>query len=228
MRWPAVVVILTAGSAHADPRDVFGLPTRPVEPPLDCGDGRAFGCARATDPLDDRAPFALTSWLPAAYLQSLPVADATHDAVAHYATGAARDDAGVLFAGATGLENRWTIDGAPADNVRFGSVDTRVPLAFLRGVFTMAGGFTARDRASTGGTVDAELIEGGPTHVVDVRAWASLTGDYRRRAIAANTFQLRRLYGDAGPDGTVSIVASGPLPSIARSSFNRSRPTPTA
>ncbi|HET9987593.1 MAG TPA: hypothetical protein VFQ65_03720, partial [Kofleriaceae bacterium] len=124
-----------AGELHADPRDAFGFPTKPVEKPLDCSDGTDFGCARATDPMADQVPFALTTWLPAAYLLALPTADSTHDQVAGYALGASRDEAGPAFAGATGLENRWTIEGAPADSVRTGAADTKVPLTFLDGIF---------------------------------------------------------------------------------------------
>jgi len=90
------------------------------------------------------------TWLPTTYVLRLPVGDARHDDVADFAMGASRDDVGVTFGGATGLENTWTIDGAPIENLATGNVDTRIPLAFTRGLWVTAGGFAARDRAGLG------------------------------------------------------------------------------
>jgi len=209
-----LVATLATVARADDPRDAFGFKKRPPKPgsePLDCSDGRSFGCTGASDPLDETAsPYALSSWLSSSYLLSLPVADATHDAVAHYALGASRDDAGVSFAGATGLENRWTIEGAPADGLRTGAADTRLPLMFLDGMVVSAGGFTARDRASTGGTIDARLRSGTKTHDVDVRAWAGYTSEARQRRILPATYFVRRGELDQGPEATVTAVATGP------------------
>ena len=145
-------------------RDVFGLPRTAAAP--SCGDGLVFGCAVATDALDPATPYALSTWLSRDYLRRLPVADATQDLVASYALGAFRDEAGVVIGGASGLENRWTIDGAPADNLRTGAADTLVPIQFLDGIWVSAGGFSARDRATTGGTIDARLRRGTEHHEV--------------------------------------------------------------
>ena len=155
MRRLALVIVGFASVAHADdPRDVFGLKPKKHEAPLDCRDGREFGCAEATDPLVDDVPYALRTWFPSSYLLSLPTADATQVDVAGYAIGAGPDTS---FAGATVLENRWTIEGAPAENVRTGAPDTQVPLVFMDGMLVEAAGFAARDRVSTGGTIDVEL-----------------------------------------------------------------------
>jgi hypothetical protein len=198
-----------------DPRDVFGLGKKHTdEVPLDCSDGLAFGCALPTDPLADGVPYALRTWLPTSYLLQLPVADATHDSVAHYALGAGRDEAGPFFGGANGLENRWTIDGAPADNARLGGVDTRVPLVFLDGIFVTAGGFAARDRTSTGGTIDARLRRGTAHHELEIRAYASWTAPGRHRPILPGTYSIRRGVVDSGPDASASLVATGPLGSM--------------
>ena len=196
-----------------DPRDVFGLDRRPTaEPPLDCSDGTAFSCIAPSDPLDDTAsPYTLTTWLSANYLLRLPVASATHDAVAHYALGAGRDDAGPSFAGANGLENRWLVEGAPADDLRDGAADTALPLAFLTGIRVTAGGFTARDRASTGGVIDTELRTGTVDHEIDARVWAGWTATARQRAIAPASYFVRRGMLDVGPDASASLVATGPL-----------------
>ncbi len=193
-------------------RDTFGLKPKPQAEAPDCSDGTAFPCLGPTDPLDERAsPFSLTQWLSADYLLKLPVASATHDAVAHYALGANRDEAGPSFGGATGLENRWLVEGAPADGLRTGVADTSIPLTFLDGMWVTAGGFTARDRASTGGIIDAELVRGTKTHEVDAYAWVGITAESRKIAIPRNSYYVRRGKLDLGPDASASVVATGPL-----------------
>lgn len=199
----------------SDLRDQFGLaPPAPQAAPSDCGDGRAFGCATATDPLDDATPYALSTWLPVRTLLRLPVGDATHDAVASYALGASRDGAGAAFGGATGLDNRWTIDGAPADNVRTGAADTRVPLAFLDGIWVTAGGFSARDRASVGGAIDARLVRGTAKHELAADAWLSIARAASARPLAPGSYAVRALFLDPGPELTAQLVATGPLAAL--------------
>ncbi|HEY0476263.1 MAG TPA: TonB-dependent receptor [Kofleriaceae bacterium] len=214
--WSALIAALLVGRiggiARADdPRDTFGLSRLPPAPAVSCSDGLALDCAVATDPLDEATPYALSTWLPGSYLRRLPVGDATHDAVAGYALGAGRDEAGVVIGGATGLENRWTIDGAPADSIRTGAADTRVPLSFLDGLSISAGGFSARDRASTGGTIDARLRRGTAHHEVSADAWIELTRAGTPRPSADGSFTVRKLTSNPGPSTTASLVATGPL-----------------
>lgn len=205
-----------APPAPADPRDVFGLGKKPVAPPPTCDDGRTFGCATAQDPFDEVSPFSLRSWLSADYLLRLPVADARHDAAAAFALGAHRDDAGLSFIGATSLENLWTIEGAPAESLRTGNVETRIPLTFLDSLLILAGGYSARDRASTGGTIDARLRRGGRRHELDAHAWLTLySAADRTRPIARSTYQLRRISFTPDSEVTASVVGTGPLPRIA-------------
>jgi len=191
---------------------VFGLSRQPPPSALaSCGDGLAFNCARATDPLDDATPYGLSTWLPASYLLRLPVAGATHDRVASYALGASSDGAGPAFGGATGVENRWTIDGAPADQLRTGAADTRIPLTFLDGLFVSAGGVSARDRASTGGTIDARLRRGTANHEVSADAWTQLTLAPRDPPTAIGSYAVRQLSQGSRPEATASLVATGPI-----------------
>ena len=205
------LLLLASATAHADPRDAFGF-HKPAAATTDCSDGTAFGCVGATDPLDDHAsPYTLSTWLAAPYLLSLPVANATHDQLAHYALGASEDGAGVSIAGANGLENRWLVDGAPADGIHTGAADTRLPLAFTSGMLVIAGGFTARDRASTGGIIDAQLRRGTPDHRLDARVFAGWTAEARQRAIAPQSYYVRRGSVDVGPEASASLVGTGPL-----------------
>lgn len=224
----AVFALLTlpwlwARAARADdPHDLFGVGKggkagkggKPAAPPLaDCdrAEPHTFGCVTSAEPLDDASPYGLVTWLPGVYLRRLPVANASHADVAGYGLGAGPVDVGPTFGGATGLENRWTIEGAPADSMRSGGVDTRVPLTFLEGITVTAGGFTARDRTSTGGTIDAQLVRGGRTHTLDATVWMGLTAASRRRPFANNTYFVRRLTADRGPELGASVVAAGPL-----------------
>jgi hypothetical protein len=210
----ALLVATTPSVAHADIRDTFGFTKAPqAQQAINCEDGLDFGCAGATDAMaDDAAPQAIATWLPAAYLLSLPTANATHDQVASYVTGVGRDDAGLSIAGGNGLENRWTVEGAPADNIRTGGADTKLPLTFLDGILVQVGGFAARDRTSTGGTIDARLKTGGDKLDVEVNAWGGWSGEARHLPEIANTYQVRTGTLDPGPSATASIVASGPLP----------------
>ncbi|HZJ68193.1 MAG TPA: hypothetical protein VFD36_32050, partial [Kofleriaceae bacterium] len=212
---PARPAPTSAPASSSDLRDEFGLgKPAPQAASAECGDGLSSGCAVATDPLDDATPYALSTWLPARALLRLPVGDATHEAVAPYALGASRDGAGALFGGATGLDNRWTIDGAPADSVRTGGVDTRVPLAFLDGVSIAAGGFSARDRASVGGTIDARLVRGTPHHELAADAWLSIARAASPRPPAPGSYAVRALSLDPGPQLTAQVVGTGPLAAL--------------
>ena len=210
-------VTLVAATAHADdPRDLFGLGKKQKKSAekASCADAKTLGCAFATDRFDPVSPYAVRTWLPSTYVLKLPVADARADAVAHYAVGASRDEAGPAFGGATGLENRWTIEGAPADNLRTGGFETRVPLTFTSGLLVTAGGFAARDRNGLGGTIDVQLRRGTPAHELEAHVWAGATGTPTRRPIPLTSYQLRRLFVSSGPDASASVVATGPLPKL--------------
>lgn len=215
-------------TAALDRRELFGLSERqPVE--TDCaeepslvyvlgaaarhapGDARHDHCALSQDAFDDRSPLALDTWLFADQLLRLPVADATHDSQVAFTLGAGRDDGGPFFAGASSLENRWTIEGAPADSIRLSSAETRVPLPFLAGLRVTSGGFSARDRASSGGLIDAELLRGGARHVLAAYGWAGGQGYRRDRPVLAGTFTLMRGRLVDPRFASATVVASGPL-----------------
>jgi len=223
VRRVAIALLTIGGLARPgradDVRDVFGFKPKVAEP-VDCEDSHTFGCASSTDPFEP-SPFALRTWLPSTYLLRLPVGDSRHDDVAHFATGASRDDAGPTFGGATGLENTWTVEGAPTESLRTGNSETRVPLPFTTGMLVTAGGFSARDRAGLGGSVDVELVRGGTRHVVEAYAWTGLSTDARERPIPAQTYQLRRLGFTLGPELSTVVVAHGPLGSIGKLASGR-------
>lgn len=216
MRWVLAGLLLSAGTAYADdPRDTFGLKPVHKATAVDCSAGEQFGCVTASDPFADVSPYGLTTYLSSSYLRSLPVADATHDQIADFVLGASSDDAGPSFAGATGLENRWTIQGAPSDGLRTGGSDSSVPLVFLDGIRITTGGFTAHDRASTGATIDAHFLRGGTHHVVESYAWFGYTVDPPRRPQLPNNFDPAVATLTNGPALTAAVVASGPVGRIS-------------
>jgi hypothetical protein len=205
---PRDVFGLPTAKPPKDPRDVFGLgPKPPTEQTCD-GD---IGCAFPDDPLDPLTPYALATELSGTYLRKLPTADADHTSVAGWGQGGGPTIGGPTYGGATGLENRWMIEGAPTDDVATGSAGTRVPLTFLDHVRLVAGGFSARDRASTGGTIDAELLRGTPTHQLDAYVWAGLAAPAADAKVPNDSFYVRRLRLDTPETTSLSIVARGPI-----------------
>ena len=214
-----LAALLAGHDARAeDPHDLFGIGNKKPKPVPDaeaCKEPHAFGCPFVADPFEPAPPFALSTWLPASYLRRLPVADATHDALAGFALGALRDDVGLSFGGATGLENVWSLHGAPIQSLRTGGAESRIPLSFLEGLTVTAGGFSARDHASTGGTIDAVLRRGTTTHELDATVWGGYTAESRRRPFARGSYFVRRITADAGPDISASVVGTGPITTLA-------------
>jgi hypothetical protein len=197
----------------ADPRELFGLPAR-SKPAFGCAtrDQRSDAeCALSQDPLEQRSPLAITTWLDGTRLARLPVADATHDSQAAAVLGVGSDDGGVVIGGASSLENRWTVEGAPVDSVRSSGAETRIPLPFLAGVRVSTGGFSARDRSSSGGVIDAELLRGGTTHIIKSYTWAGLQTERRDRPVLPGTYSALRGRVVDPQTATVAVVASGPV-----------------
>jgi hypothetical protein len=225
---PPAAPAAASAARRDDPRALFGLkPRRPQE--AGCGEAEApppstesllaarrrDECALEPDPLAERSPLSLGTWLDGPTLARLPVADALHDGQAAFALGVGRDDGGVFIAGASSLENRWTVEGAPVDSLRSGGAETRVPLAFLAGLRVTTGGFSARDRASSGGVIDAELVRGGDEHQLTARAWAGVQARRRERPVLPGTFNVIRGRLVDPKFTTATVVGSGPLPGLA-------------
>jgi hypothetical protein len=74
-----------------------------------------------------------------------------------------------------------------------------------------AGGFTARDRTSTGGTIDARLKRGTDKHEIEAYVWTTWDAHSRQKAIAPDTYQVRHGYVDPRESASAAIVATGPL-----------------
>ncbi len=193
-----------------DPRDSFGLGHHDTDAAT-CATARALPCPFPTD----AAPAAVITRLTRARLDRVPLADADLDTAAGLATGCGRDDSGVFYGGATGLENRWTLDGAPVDSPRTGALDSRVPLAFVDHLTIATAGLSARDRASTGAVIDAALIRGGTTHRARASLWLGATAPARIPAIAPGELRLFEARFAAPRALSAAATIDGPLPSVA-------------
>ncbi|MBP9204876.1 MAG: TonB-dependent receptor [Kofleriaceae bacterium] len=215
----ALTLALAAPPAAADDalgqrRELFGLdPPAPPAVVVDCADGEAAPCVRATDPIDDDAAPALRTRLRPDERWALPGVDASIDGLAGLALGLGRDDAGVTAGGATGLDNRWTIGGAPIEHVRTGGLELRVPLLFVRQLDVRAGGATAADRIGFGAAVDVGLLDGADARTDQVRAvgWIGLGAARPRPAPLPGTYQVATGTFDPARASQVAISARGPL-----------------
>lgn len=198
-----------AAAPAGDPRDVFGL-GRHDRDLATCATARALPCPWAPDD----APAAVVTRLSRARLDRVPLADADLDGAAGLAIGAGRDDSGVFYGGATGLENRWTLDGAPIDSPRTGALDSRVPLAFVDHVTITTAGMSARDRVATGALVDAALREGGASHQARAQLWLGAAAPARAIAVAPGELRLFEARFDDPRTVSAAATIDGPLPSV--------------
>lgn len=197
--------------AKADPRDLFGFDRKPRKPPPGCAEATKLACPRR----DGAAPAAVETYLTRAYLRRLPLADADVGAAAALALGATRDGAGLAWSGASSLDNRWFLDGAPVDAPRFGDLTTEIPIGFLAGLRIRTAGFSARDGAALGATIDAELREGGDHHGGEARVWLGAGRSPSAAERARDLYQpFTARYADLRTLSALAVV-DGPLPSIA-------------
>lgn len=201
----------TAGKASGDPRDAFGLGQR-ADVPVACADARDLPCPF---PRGDDAPAATTTVVTRARLDRLPLADADLDVAGGLAVGAARDDAGVFYGGATGLENRWLLDGAAIDGPRTGGLDSRVPLSFVEQVTITTGGLSARTASTTGAVIEATLVRGGAHHRARATAWTGAGLPARTAAVAPGELRLFEARFGAPRELSAAAVVDGPLPAVA-------------
>jgi hypothetical protein len=210
------VAISICAHAHAggttadDARALFDLPPPKAAPAETCGALGSFGCVMPTDPMEAFAPAAVGDVLAASWLADLPRADATHDRLAAYVAGTSQDAIGLFVPGVSAIENRWLVEGAPAEDLRTGNAGTRVPLAFLASIGVATGGFAARDRASTGAIVDAELRRGGASHEVEAAAWLT-AGAPARDVVDASYLPITGAFG-VQTAATAAVAAGGPAP----------------
>src|SRR5438445_7681954 len=74
--------------------------------------------------------------------------------------GAGEDGDGTAFAGATSLENRYTLDGADITEVADGGVGQVVPIEFVDTLNVTTGGFGADMAEAMGAVIDVETRRG--------------------------------------------------------------------
>lgn len=219
----AAAAIAGGGAARADdgaaddgddppaataPENVFGFDPTPRKPPPSCDEATRLACPRR----DGTAPAAIETTLGRGYLRRLPVADGDAVLAASHVLGATRDDAGLSWSGASSLDNRWTLEGAPIDEPQFGIMGTRIPIDFIAAVRTRTAGFGARDHAALGATIDVTLREGGPRHDGEARAWLGAGRSPTTPGRVRGEFRgFEARYDDLRAVSAVGVI-EGPLP----------------
>ncbi|MBP9087510.1 MAG: hypothetical protein KBG15_15410, partial [Kofleriaceae bacterium] len=206
----------SAGNARADdPRQLFGLGAKPASPssvatPATAKESAATTLPAVTPP-PEQSPAAMRWTASAAQLLRLPTADFTHDVLASFALGVSRDDTGLVIGGASGLENRWTLGGAPIDDISSGGASTTLPLQFLDQLSVQIGGFAAADRTSTGGVIDVSLRKAGAHHRLSTWGLFGVAASRTERALVPVSYALMRSKIVARQNLTVGAVADGPI-----------------
>ncbi|MEZ4402907.1 MAG: hypothetical protein R3B06_22995 [Kofleriaceae bacterium] len=200
----------TSAAAAPSPRAQFGLPT-PARAPATCADAALVPCPRR----DGDAPAAVAPVITRAYLRRLPLADADLGAAAGLVAGAGRDDAGTFFGGATGVDTRYAVDGAPIDAPFTGGLGLTVPIDFLASLRIGVAGLGVASGVGVGGQVDGELRAGGATHQAEARAWlgAGATPAWLGRGRGAYV-PFRGRYAAYRAAAAVAVV-DGPGPHVA-------------
>ncbi len=77
-----------------------------------------------------------------------------------YANHSYKGDGGTNFAGSTGIENRFFIDGAEVTSPTFGGTLFELPNNFIREVEVKTGGYQAEFQSSLGGIINAVTFSG--------------------------------------------------------------------
>ena len=87
-------------------------------------------------------------------VRNTPVRGRGYDAVLTMAPGAAEDDIGFSFNGASGNENSYLIDGLNTTNGAFGIIGSQLSLEFIGETEIVTGGYNAEYGRATGGVVN--------------------------------------------------------------------------
>src|SRR5262249_3237010 len=87
-------------------------------------------------------------------VRNTPVRGRSYEAVLTGAPGAAGDDIGFSFNGASGNENNYLIDGLNTTNGAFGIIGSQLSLEFIGETEIITGGYNAEYGRATGGVVN--------------------------------------------------------------------------
>src|SRR6185295_15084399 len=77
--------------------------------------------------------------------------------------GSSNDGAGVAFSGASGLENRYVVDGNDITGLTFGNVGSPILNEFIHEIVAVTGGYNAEYGRATGGIVNIITRSGTDT-----------------------------------------------------------------
>jgi hypothetical protein len=106
-------------------------------------------------------------------VRNTPVRGRTYDSILTLAPGAAEDDVGFSFNGASGNENNYLIDGLNTTNGAFGILGTQLSLEFIGETEIITGGYNAEYGRATGGVVNAITKSGSNEFHGDIWFYAT-------------------------------------------------------
>ncbi len=94
--------------------------------------------------------------------RQIPVGDTSRDftSVVEMSPTASRDSSGISLAGTSGVESKYTVEGANVNNPSFGSVGATIVQEFIDTVEVTESGYDAEFGGASGGQVSARLQSG--------------------------------------------------------------------
>jgi len=220
VRRAALVIAILGAPATAgagDPDALFGFDEPPPPETSDAPDPCdalpiVWACASLAGDEPEPAPAVIREHLTRTQLWDLGAADGSWITGARRALGASTDPfaPAPAFAGASALENRWTLDGLPVDAVTDGAPELRVPLAFLTSIDVLSGGLPASARASTGAVIDGQLRGGGADDEgLEAHLWLGAGAPARAAREPVDTFDPLILDADPLRSLTATVTAGG-------------------
>ncbi len=144
-------------------------------------------------------------------LESLPVPGDTFQSALGSVPGSSNDGAGVAFSGASGLENRYIVDGNDITGLTFGNVGTPVLNEFIHEIIAVTGGYNAEYGRATGGIVNIITRSGTDT------LRGSIFGVYQPGWLAASAHATPSdassidITGNNAYDGHLGFEIGGPI-----------------
>ncbi|NVB85776.1 MAG: TonB-dependent receptor, partial [Kofleriaceae bacterium] len=166
-------------------------------------------------------------------ITKLPTPGDTIESVLGTVPGSQNDGAGVAFSGASGLENRYLVDGNDITGLTFGNIGSPILNEFVHEVVAVTGGYNAEYGRATGGIVNIITRSGtdtlsGSVFGIYQPGWLSAAA----HATPSNSSSID-ITGNNAYDGHLGFEIGGPIvkkhawfylgvaPKISRTDYTR-------
>ncbi|MFO0723990.1 MAG: TonB-dependent receptor [Myxococcota bacterium] len=143
-------------------------------------------------------------------VKKTPIRGRTFESVISAAPGAATDDVGYTFNGATGPENNYIIEGLSTTNPALGLVGSSIPLEFVYETQLITSGYSAEYGHATGGVVNVVTKSG--TNDFKGEAWFNVVpgqADPQRTGRLGEALARDRYVNNRGVD--FGLTLGGPI-----------------